>query len=208
MLLVGVDQPVAPGDRRPQGLLTMRMPGQRQAQDLVEVAEQSPRWQQPDPRSGELERQGQAVEPSAQRDHLVDVPVVEAEPGVGRARLLDEQPHGIARRGLRGERPVAGAGEAQGAAPGRPAPPHEEGTAAGREHAQRTGAPDQRVDELPADSRSCSRLSRTRSTRRWPRWSSRATGSSPTCRAPPPPSTRRPTSRSHRLRSTKCTPCA
>ncbi len=73
----------------------MRVPRQRQAEDLVEVPEQGPRWQQPDPRSGELERQGQPVEPSAQRHHLVDVPVVEGEPGVGQARLLDEQPHGI-----------------------------------------------------------------------------------------------------------------
>ena len=40
MLLVGVDEPVAPGDGRAQGLLTTRVPGQRQAQDLVEVPEQ------------------------------------------------------------------------------------------------------------------------------------------------------------------------
>ena len=100
-LRVGVQQVVAPADRRPQRLLALRRvarAGAEEVEPAAQAVEDLRRRQDLDARRGELDRQWQAVELRADPLDLRDA--VELEARVDGAGAADEQRGG----GLRGQR--------------------------------------------------------------------------------------------------------
>ncbi|WP_434096172.1 hypothetical protein [Streptosporangium roseum] len=110
------EQLPAPVDHRPQGLLPGRgtpLAGGQQAETVVQPLGQPARAQRPDPGGRQLQREGEAVEPSADRRDRGGVVRVEDEARRGRRRARHEQAHG-ARPAQVGEfRAGGGAGELQ-----------------------------------------------------------------------------------------------
>ena len=100
------EQPVAPGDRAAQGLLTLRQvtgTADEQGQRMLQPCEQRRGRQELDPRRRQFDREGQAIEPPGDpRDHG-RVLLVEDETRLGGAGALGEQPHRLAARD-RGDR--------------------------------------------------------------------------------------------------------
>ena len=93
------EQVMAPGDRRPQGLLPVRQVAAaagEQAQRVLQPGQDRLRRQQLDPRRGQLEGQRQAVQPAGDLGDRRRVPLVDGEVRQHRGGPLGEQAHRLA----------------------------------------------------------------------------------------------------------------
>ena len=101
------EQPVAPGDRAAQGLLTLRQvtgTADQHGQRMLQPGEQRPGRQELDPRRRQLDRQRQAIEPPGDpRDHG-GILLVQDETRPDGPGALGEQPHRLAARDRRDRR--------------------------------------------------------------------------------------------------------
>ena len=150
LLLVGLEQVVGPADRvvhRPVARVAAAAHRLQQPEALVEPAGDLGDAERPRPGRGQLDRERDAVEPSADLDDDRCGPGVEHERGIGGAGPLDEQRH-------RGDRGGLGVGVVLGAGGGeRFDRPHLlAGTASGSRLVARTET-DRRFAQDPADER-------------------------------------------------------
>ena len=93
------EQVMAPGDRRPQGLLPVRQVAaatSEQAQRVFQPGQDRLRRQQLDPRRGQLDGQRQAVQPAGDLRDGRRVPLVDREVRRHRGGPLGEQAHRLA----------------------------------------------------------------------------------------------------------------
>ena len=96
--LVGLEQLVAPLERRGQRLLPRRRrmaPAAQEAEAVVEARADRRRAQRAEPRGRELERERQPVEAEADAGDVLRVLLVEREARRGGGRALDEEGHGF-----------------------------------------------------------------------------------------------------------------
>ncbi len=100
------EQPVAPGDRAAQGLLTLRQvtgTADQHGQRMLQPGEQGGGRQELDPRRRQFDREGQAIESSGDPGDQGGVVFVEDEARPDGLGALGEQPHRLAARD-RGDR--------------------------------------------------------------------------------------------------------
>ena len=127
LLLLRLQEVVAPLDRAAERPLALGEPGARRRPQKIEpraeTLEQRAGREEIASCRGELERQRQTVEPNAQLDHRLGVRLGELEVGPGGTGSVDEQPDRLDLAAARQARDAATDPAARAPAPGRPVPP-------------------------------------------------------------------------------------